>query len=59
MSYNDRTDGISSAEWQNRLEAFELKQVDVNKLIMNYLITEGENLSLRIVFVFISTKINV
>lgn len=42
MSYNDRTDGVSSTEWQNRLEAFELKQVDVNKLIMNYLITEGE-----------------
>uniref|UniRef100_A0A336MT85 CSON006270 protein n=1 Tax=Culicoides sonorensis TaxID=179676 RepID=A0A336MT85_CULSO len=41
MSYNDRSDGVSSSEWQNRLEQFELKQVDVNKLIMNYLITEG------------------
>ncbi|XP_063698400.1 glucose-induced degradation protein 8 homolog [Culicoides brevitarsis] len=41
MSYNDRNDGISTTEWQNRLESFELKQNDVNKLIMNYLITEG------------------
>jgi len=41
MSYNDRADGCTREEWQKKLESFELKQVDVNKLVMNYLITEG------------------
>lgn len=41
MSCNDKGDGISREEWQSRLETFPFKQDDINKLIMNYLVTEG------------------
>uniref|UniRef100_A0A182K6U8 CTLH domain-containing protein n=1 Tax=Anopheles christyi TaxID=43041 RepID=A0A182K6U8_9DIPT len=41
MSCNDKNDGISKEEWQSRLETFPFKQDDINKLIMNYLVTEG------------------
>lgn len=41
MGSNDKTDGISKEEWQSRLESFPFKQDDINKLIMNYLVTEG------------------
>ncbi|XP_055605355.1 glucose-induced degradation protein 8-B homolog [Uranotaenia lowii] len=41
MSANDKGDGISREEWQSRLETFPFKQDDINKLIMNYLVTEG------------------
>uniref|UniRef100_A0A182QNY5 CTLH domain-containing protein n=1 Tax=Anopheles farauti TaxID=69004 RepID=A0A182QNY5_9DIPT len=41
MSSNDKNDGISKEEWQSRLETFPFKQDDINKLIMNYLVTEG------------------
>lgn len=41
MSLNDKGDGISREEWQSRLETFPFKQDDINKLIMNYLVTEG------------------
>uniref|UniRef100_A0A182JKV3 CTLH domain-containing protein n=2 Tax=Anopheles atroparvus TaxID=41427 RepID=A0A182JKV3_ANOAO len=41
MSCNDKSDGISKEEWQSRLETFPFKQEDINKLIMNYLVTEG------------------
>ncbi|XP_052866273.1 glucose-induced degradation protein 8 homolog [Anopheles bellator] len=41
MSCNDKNDGISKEEWQSRLESFPFKQDDINKLIMNYLVTEG------------------
>uniref|UniRef100_A0A0K8TTV3 Putative lish motif-containing protein n=1 Tax=Tabanus bromius TaxID=304241 RepID=A0A0K8TTV3_TABBR len=41
MSYNEKTDGISKEEWMNRLEYFQFKQADMNKLVMNYLVTEG------------------
>ncbi|XP_035903253.1 glucose-induced degradation protein 8 homolog [Anopheles stephensi] len=41
MSCNDKSDGISKEEWQSRLETFPFKQDDINKLIMNYLVTEG------------------
>uniref|UniRef100_A0A182N0M9 CTLH domain-containing protein n=1 Tax=Anopheles dirus TaxID=7168 RepID=A0A182N0M9_9DIPT len=41
MSANDKGDGISKEEWQSRLETFPFKQDDINKLIMNYLVTEG------------------
>lgn len=36
---NDKSEPITKEEWQSRLESFELKQVDMNKLIMNYLVT--------------------
>lgn len=41
MSCSDKSDGISKEEWQSRLETFPFKQDDINKLIMNYLVTEG------------------
>ncbi|XP_061389376.1 glucose-induced degradation protein 8 homolog [Musca vetustissima] len=41
MSYNDKNDGITKDEWMMRLEQFPFKQADMNRLIMNYLVTEG------------------
>uniref|UniRef100_A0A2M4AHF8 Putative lish motif-containing protein n=2 Tax=Nyssorhynchus TaxID=44543 RepID=A0A2M4AHF8_9DIPT len=41
MSCNDKSDGISREEWQSRLESFPFQQSNINKLIMNYLVTEG------------------
>ncbi|XP_073832540.1 GID complex subunit 8 homolog protein Houki [Musca autumnalis] len=42
MSYNDKNDGgITKEEWTMRLEQFPFKQADMNRLIMNYLVTEG------------------
>jgi glucose-induced degradation protein 8 len=32
---------ISKEEWQNRLESFDFQQDDINRLVMNYLVTEG------------------
>lgn len=45
MSYNDKNDIISKDEWQTRLENFQFKQADMNKLIMNYLVTGKFRLS--------------
>lgn len=36
---SDKNDSISMDDWQNRLENFKFKQTDMNKLIMNYLVT--------------------
>lgn len=36
---NDKAEPITKEEWQSRLENFEFKQADMNKLIMNYLVT--------------------
>lgn len=36
---NDKQEPITKEEWQSRLESFEFKQADMNKLIMNYLVT--------------------
>lgn len=33
------TEAITREEWQSRLENFEFKQTDMNKLIMDYLVT--------------------
>uniref|UniRef100_D3TPB9 LISH motif-containing protein n=1 Tax=Glossina morsitans morsitans TaxID=37546 RepID=D3TPB9_GLOMM len=41
MSYSDKSDGITKEEWMLRLEQFPFKQADMNRLIMNYLVTEG------------------
>lgn len=41
MSYNDKADGITKEEWLMRLSQFPFKQSDMNRLIMNYLVTEG------------------
>lgn len=40
-SLMDKTEPLSREEWQTRLESFEFKHADMNKLIMNYLVTEG------------------
>lgn len=39
MNYNDKSDGIAKEEWMLRLEQFPFKQADMNRLIMNYLVT--------------------
>lgn len=39
MSYNDKSEAISKEEWLARLEQFPFKQADMNRLIMNYLVT--------------------
>lgn len=36
---NDKAEPITKEEWQSRLESFEFTQADMNKLIMNYLVT--------------------
>ncbi|XP_030379066.1 glucose-induced degradation protein 8-B homolog [Scaptodrosophila lebanonensis] len=41
MSYNEKTEIITKDEWLQRLEQFPFKQADMNRLIMNYLVTEG------------------
>lgn len=40
MSYNDRE---SPKEWEDRLKDFYIKQEDLNKLIMDYLVNGKEN----------------
>lgn len=52
MSYNDKNESISKEEWQNRLENFNFKQADMNKLIMNYLIT-GTYLHMYTVYIML------
>lgn len=42
---NDKAEPLTKEEWQTRLESFEFKQADMNKLIMNYLVT-GEFMTL-------------
>ncbi|XP_004535093.1 glucose-induced degradation protein 8 homolog [Ceratitis capitata] len=41
MSYNEKCDGITKEDWMRKLEQFPYKQSDMNRLIMNYLVTEG------------------
>lgn len=36
---NDKSEPMTKEEWQSRLEHFEIKRADMNKLIMNYLVT--------------------
>lgn len=38
-SHADKNEQFTKEEWQTRLESFEFKQIDMNKLIMNYLVT--------------------
>jgi len=39
MSYNEKSETITKEEWYQRLEHFPFKQADMNRLIMNYLVT--------------------
>lgn len=39
MSYNEKSEAITKEEWLQRLEQFPFKQADMNRLIMNYLVT--------------------
>ncbi|KAK3924398.1 Glucose-induced degradation protein 8-B-like protein [Frankliniella fusca] len=41
MSYPDKSEGASKEEWVSRLENAHIQRADMNKLIMNYLVTEG------------------
>lgn len=40
MSYNDKND-ITEEDWMSRLSQFPFKHADMNRLVMNYLVTEG------------------
>lgn len=39
MSYTEKHENISKDEWMNRLEGLHIQRADMNKLIMNYLVT--------------------
>ena len=39
MSYTERHENISKEDWITRLEGSHLQRADMNKLIMNYLVT--------------------
>lgn len=41
MSYTEKHENISKDDWMNRLEGLHIQRADMNKLIMNYLVTEG------------------
>jgi len=41
MSYPDKQEEITLDEWRERLENVHIQRVDMNRLIMNYLVTEG------------------
>lgn len=41
MSYSDKPPEYSKEQWMNRLEGMHTQRLDMNKLIMNYLVTEG------------------
>lgn len=41
MSYTEKHETISKEEWMNRLEGLHIQRADMNKLIMDYLVTEG------------------
>lgn len=43
QSAMDKGETLSREDWQTRLESFEFKQADMNKLIMNYLVTGMSN----------------
>ncbi|KAF6197964.1 hypothetical protein GE061_007708, partial [Apolygus lucorum] len=39
MSFSDKPPEYSREQWQNRLESMHVQRSDMNKLIMNYLVT--------------------
>jgi len=41
MSFADKHEDIYKEEWMERLEGLHIQRADMNRLIMNYLVTEG------------------
>ncbi|KAK6634209.1 Glucose-induced degradation protein 8-B [Polyplax serrata] len=41
MSFSEKQENISKDDWMNRLDSLHIQRSDINKLIMNYLVTEG------------------
>jgi hypothetical protein len=41
MNYSDKQEEIPKADWVERLHALHITRADMNRLIMNYLVTEG------------------
>lgn len=39
MSFSEKQDNISKDDWMNRLDSLHIQRSDINKLIMNYLVT--------------------
>ncbi|CAB1329902.1 unnamed protein product [Coregonus sp. 'balchen'] len=41
MSYAEKTEDITKDEWMDKLNNVHIQRADMNRLIMNYLVTEG------------------
>uniref|UniRef100_T1J9E3 CTLH domain-containing protein n=1 Tax=Strigamia maritima TaxID=126957 RepID=T1J9E3_STRMM len=41
MSFGEKQEDLSKEEWMERLEGMHVQRADMNRLIMNYLVTEG------------------
>ncbi|KAG6938559.1 GID complex subunit 8 -like protein, partial [Chelydra serpentina] len=41
MSYAEKPDEITKDEWMEKLNNLHIQRADMNRLIMNYLVTEG------------------
>lgn len=41
MSYTEKPDEITKDEWMEKLNNLHVQRADMNRLIMNYLVTEG------------------
>ena len=39
MSFTEKHDSISKDDWMNRLDGLHIQRSDMNKLVMNYLVT--------------------
>jgi len=41
MSFSEKNDDVTQNQWMEKLEELRIQRADMNKLIMNYLVTEG------------------
>lgn len=47
MSYTEKPDEITKDEWMEKLNNLHVQRADMNRLIMNYLVTGNEWLATR------------
>ena len=52
MNYSDKHDDLTKEEWMERLHAMRVTRADMNRLIMNYLVT-GTMYSYHICFLIL------
>lgn len=50
MSYSEKTEDITKEEWMDKLNNVHIQRADMNRLIMNYLVTGMSVLLYSIVF---------